>query len=346
MKFLFVLAFPMLLLFAVTPIPIEAQTPSQFIHLNQIGYLPTATKVAVLSNPQVGFNSADIYTPATQLQVRDANTDAILLNLSPVQWNSGATHEQSGDEGYWVDFSSFTQLGDFYLFDPDNNERSAVFTIGFDVYERALYDACRMFFYNRCNFAKSAPYAEANWTDALAFSNPLQDLNCRYIHDPTNASLEKDLSGGWFDAGDYNKYVTYTYTTLHDLLWAYEENPEAFSDATNIPESSNGLPDLLDEVKWELEWLMKMNNSDGTTHLKMGSRNYSENTASPPSANTDPRYYGPTCTSASVAVASVFAHAAKVFSKFPTTQSFAQQLETRAIASWAYVEPLLRANNL
>jgi len=203
-----------------------------------------------------------------------------------------------------------------------------------------------MFFYNRCNFAKQAPYAEPGFSDGVAFSNNLQDANSRYVLDKNNAATEKNLSGGWYDAGDFNKYVTFADRVMHDLLSAYEENTAVFTDDFNIPESGNGIPDILDELKWQLDWLLKMNNSDGSTHIKIGSQNYSDNTLTPPSSNIDPRYYGPTCSSASISVAGVFAHAALVMQQIPALSGYAQILRNRAITSWNYVLPLLNNNTL
>jgi len=83
---------------------------------------------------------------------------------------------------------------------------------------------------------------------------------------------------------------------------------------------------------------MKMNNDDGSTIIKMGSQDHSENIASPPSLNSDRRFYGPTCSSASIAIASMFAHAAKVFRAYPAYQEFSNELEERAIRSWDHVQ--------
>jgi len=193
---------------------------------------------------------------------------------------------------------------------------------------------------------KAAPYAGANWTDNDNFRNDLQDANCRFVNDRTNASLERDLTGGWFDAGDYNKYTTFANSTVHMLLSAYEDNPAIFTDDWNLPESGNGIPDLLDEIKWELDWLLKMTNDDGTAIIKMGSISYSENVSAPPSANTDPRYYGPTCTSASINVAGMFAHAARIYDGLPGMTDFVTALETKAVAAWDYVEPLIENDQL
>ena len=325
---------------------IPAQQNSPFIHVDQFGYLPEASKVAVLSDPQIGFNANDSYTPPPILEIRDFNTNSIVFSVAPAQWKGGAIHEGSGDRGWWLDFSDLQIPGDYYIYDSQNDQQSAPFSISDEVYGNTLKAAARMFYYNRCNSSKEAPFAEAGWTDATNFTNPLQDANCRFIEDPNNPSLEKDLTGGWFDAGDYNKYVTFAYGAVHNLLWAFRENQQAFGDNWNIPESGNGIPDIIDELKWELDWLLKMNNPDGSTHIKMGSASYDENEMYPPSLNTDPRYYGPTCSAASIAVASMFAHAAVVFRRIPALQDYAEILETRAINSWNYVLPQLNSNTL
>lgn len=318
----------------------SAQSTSTFIHIDQFGYLPDATKVAVLSNPIEGYNSNLSYSPSAQLEVRNADTDAIVFTAAPITWNNGAIHSQSGDQGWWFDFSDLHTPGSYYIFDPQQDERSATFEINEKIYEEVLKAASRMFFYNRCGMAKTAPFAESNWTDGPSFS---QDAQARYYFDQNNTALQKDMSGGWFDAGDYNKYVTFANSAIHDLLWAYRENPDAFADDWNIPESGNDIPDILDEVKWELDWLFKMNNPDGSTHIKMGSISYDDNANTPPSTNTDTRYYGPTCTSASLAVAGMFAHAALVYQEVPGMEDFASQLRSRAISAWDYVIPKILA---
>lgn len=325
---------------------IIAQSYSEFIHVDQFGYLPDSEKIAVISDPQMGVNSNKSFNPSNTIELRNVSNNEVVYSNVPVPWKNGNTHEQSGDKGWWFDFSEFTTTGEYYIYDPDNNESSAVFNIQENVYQDVLKAAARMFYYNRCNDTKALPYAESPWTDAMNFLNPLQDANCRSVFDPTDTTLEKELSGGWFDAGDYNKYVTFAFTAIHDLLWAFEENPQAFGENWNIPESDNGIPDIIDEIKWELDWLFKMNNTDGSTIIKMGSQNHSNNLKTPPSLNTDQRFYGNTCTSASIAVSSMFAHAAYVFKKIPLLTTYSQELEQRAIQSWDYVLPFLANDTL
>ncbi len=325
---------------------LSAQSISDFIHVDQFGYTTNSTKVAVLSDPQIGYNAGSAYTAPVTMELRNTDTDAIVFSAAPTSWSSGATHGQSGDKGWWFDFSSYTTAGTYYVYDATNDERSADFIINDNVYNAVLKSAVKMFYYNRCNMAKVSPYAESNWTDGNNFENALQDANCRYVYDVSNAALEKDLTGGWFDAGDYNKYITFANSAVHELLSAYEDNPSIFTDDWNIPESGNGIPDILDEIKWELDWLLKMTNNDGTAIIKMGSISYSENEAAPPSANTDQRYYGPTCTAASIDVAGMFAHAARIYDGLPGMSGFVSDLEIKALAAWNYVEPLIGSNQL
>ncbi len=99
----------------------------------------------------------------------------------------------------------------------------------------------------------------------------------------SDVSQIKDLHGGWFDAGDYNKYTSWTARAVIVLLRAYEENQNAFGDDSGIAESGNGIPDILDEVKWALDWLERMQNVDGSLLCVQGLDH-----ASPPSVAPGP----------------------------------------------------------
>ncbi|MCB0762712.1 MAG: glycoside hydrolase family 9 protein [Flavobacteriales bacterium] len=331
---LFILLFPLM---------IAAQQEDIFIHVDQFGYHTDAEKVAVISNPQVGYNAASSYTPGPTLEVRTAASATVVFSGTPQAWNGGGVHDQSGDAGWWFDFSDFDTPGGYYIYDPTTEATSAVFEIWDEVYVGVMKAAGRMFYYNRCNAVKDAQHAGI-WWDELCFSHPLQDENCRFIEDPGNASLERSMPGGWFDAGDYNKYVTFAHSAVHNLLSAYEEHPEAFSDNWDLPESGNGIPDVLDELKWELDWLLTMVNDDGSVHIKVGSQSHDENALSPPSANTDQRFYGPTCSSASMAAASMLAHAAKVYGGIASFAGYAAQLQEVSMLCLNYSVPFVENN--
>jgi hypothetical protein len=308
---------------------------SKLIMIDQFGYRPDDKKIAVLADPQSGFNAAQSYQPGAILEVRKSADDAVVFSGAPQVWNKGATHAQSGDKGWWFDFSAVTTPDAYYIHDPQNNASSARFEIRRDIYFKVLKAAFKMFYYNRCTIAKVEPYADPRWVDDPSFSGKQQDGEARDVNDKKNAASAKDLSGGWFDAGDFNKYVTFAEGDIHQLLDAYTQNPDIWSDDFNIPESGNGIPDLIDEIIWEVDWLKKMQDTrDGGVHIKNGSIVYS--LGSPPSSDKAFRYYGPKCSSSTIAVASMFAHAAIVFAEIGGLTEYAEDLRNRAVLAWAW----------
>jgi endoglucanase len=309
---------------------------SAFIRIDQFGYRPNSAKVAVIATPQNGFDAPSSFNPSTgnnQYQLRRWSDDGVVFTGSLVSWNNLSTDVNSGDKCWWFDFSSVTTPGTYYVFDVGNNAGSYRFEIAENVYNDILKAAVRMFYYNRCGFEKKAAHAGANWADGASFNGPGQDKNCRSVLDRNNAATEKDLSGGWWDAGDYNKYVTFATQPVHQLLDAYEQNKDLWGDDYNIPESGNGFPDLLDELKWELEWLKKMQLPDGSVLIKMGCLvNTDGESTLPPSTDPRKRYYYPGgCSSSAIAEAGMFAHAALVYKTFPSQQAFADDLRQRAV---------------
>jgi endoglucanase len=311
-----------------------------FIRIDQFGYLCNSRKVAVIVDPQVGYNANDSYSPGTgtgQYQLRRWLDDEVVFTGTLTIWNNGATQAQSGDKGWWFDFSSVTLPGSYYVYDLRTRSGSYRFEIGANVYDEVLKQACRMFYYQRCNFAKDTPYADPKWTDAAAFEGALQDRHARSRWDKNNPATEKDVSGGWFDAGDLNKYVILTVEPLTQLLETYRLHPSVFQENLNLPESGNGIPDILDEVKFELDWLEKMQDATGTggLMLKVGSDNFTLYT--PPSTDINKRYYLPECTSATLSGAAVFALAANIYRSLniPSMATYADDLQTRAVNAWS-----------
>ncbi len=327
-----------LLLIFLLPIACFAgpSTTSAHIHIDQFGYRPSAQKVCIISDPQVGFNGAESFSPGSTYEVKRWSDDVTVFSAAITAWNGGATHAQSGDKVWWFDFSSVTTPGDYYIYDPTNSVGSFQFSISDDVYNVAMKQALRMFYLQRCGTPKTATHAGA-WQDVVCHNHALQDLKCRSVSQPNNAGTEKNLSGGWHDAGDFTKYVNFTWAPVHSLLFAYQENPMVFGDANNIPESGNGLPDLLDELKWELDWLLKMQLTDGSVLMKVGVPCFEA--ASPASADLTQRLYGPAQASATRAVASMFAHAAIVYGSLgdPAMDAYAATLLQKAELAWTWI---------
>lgn len=306
------------------------------LHVDAFGYLPAEPKIAVIASPQQGYNAPAPLSPAATYRVKRWYDNATVYSGSTVVWQGGTTHDQSGDKVWHFDFSTLTQPGQYYLFDSVNALRSNPFAVSDCALDAPLRAALRTLYYQRCGMGKALPFADSNWVDAGAcHRGALQDLACRSIQNPTPASA-RDLHGGWHDAGDYNKYVNFTYGTLLDLLLAFEENPAAWGDDNGIPESGNGAPDLLDEVKYELDWLRRMQQSDGGVLCVVGVQNFAS--ASPPSADQAQRFYGPATSSATLSAAAVFALAARQFAMLPAFSAYADTLTTAASNAWTWAE--------
>lgn len=340
------------------PLPISPSPfiPTQMIQKNilvdQFGYRPNDKKVVVIKNPQLGFDANQKFIPGLIYEVRNINGNQLTYSTTPMAWNNGATQVSSGDKGWWVDISSVTTEGSYYLLDVTNNVRSPIFKISQNVYNDILKTVIKTFYYQRSGTAKLATHAGTCWEDSISYFRPNQDSNAesllRYQSPNIYPSKKIDLSGGWFDAGDTNKYTTFAVEPISQLLMAYDEKPQIFTDNYNIPESGNGIPDILDEVKWELDWLKKMQdaNTDGSLALKIGQLSSSSTNAAPPSIDTNAKYYIPTCTSSTITGAIAFAQGSYVFSKIPSLQGESVVLLSRALNAWNNFLPRFNANSL
>lgn len=216
--------------------------PSPFrIFVNQAGYPPQSQKIAVLPFPAERFSITDL--------------------SGSIQWE-GPVHfhgldEASGDKVYQADFTDFTKPGAYRV--QAEGESSAVFRIGENVYDQVFHDVAKAFYFLRCGCELEEPYAGiyhhgvCHHTPAVLWSN---------------RSVSLDVSGGWHDAGDYGRYVTPGACAAAHLLYAYSMFPEAFDQLKlNIPETT--MPDILSEVRYELEWLLKMQRPDGGVYHKV-----------------------------------------------------------------------------
>jgi hypothetical protein len=308
--------------------PAAAQTNSKYIVIDQFGYLPNAHKVAVIRDPQTGFDAAESFAPSANYAVVDAVSKKTVFTGAPVVWKGGNTDASSGDKAWWFDFSALTTPGSYFVLDMDKNVKSFEFEISPVVYNSVLRHAMRSFFYQRAGFAKAAQYAGTGWADGASHLGPLQDKNARPYNEKGNAAKEADVSGGWYDAGDLNRYTNWTASYVVDFLRTYREAPEIWTDDYNIPESGNGVPDILDEVRWGIDHLLRLQRADGSV-LSIVSCAH----ASPPSSATEQSLYGLPSTSATLNTAAAFAFAAKIFGDRGAT-AYATQLRAAAINAW------------
>lgn len=213
------------------------------ILINQIGYKPYAPKTAVFRNAadETEFsviNAADGKTVYTgSLYGKRKNTEADEIDL-------------------YGDFTDVSESGEYYI-SCDGLDDSYTFTVDEDVYHDVMNDMVRMIYLQRCGCDVEDSvfgHTACHTSEALVYGT---DDN--YI----------DVSGGWHDAGDYGRYVTPVSKTIADLLNAYTYNPVIFGDDMGVPDSRNGIPDVLDEVRYGLEWLLKMQDVSGGVHHKV-----------------------------------------------------------------------------
>ena len=319
-------------------------SPKNYIRVDQFGYLPTVNKVAVIAKPLEGFNKdVGIYlNVGVPVELVDTVSKAVIFSAFAKTWNGGSKDDLSGDYGYWFDFSSVQRAGTYVIrvTQLDGQKVSSYpFRIATDVYEDVLRATANFFYYQRVNQPKTAEYASgAPWVDGAWFGRPNQEPAAKFLDDP---SITRDLSGGWIDAGDPNKYVTFASDPVHSLLRTYTDHPK-FWDGFDlrIPESGDAVPDILDEVQYEIEWVKKMQDygtatASGGIHQKMG---ILEDGAyiSPPSSDTRLRYYNKICVSSTITGAGMFAHAAAIYKNIPSLRAESDALIARAEAAWKY----------
>lgn len=309
-----------------------ANGPVPVIVVDQFGYRPRDAKVAVLRSPVTGYDTAGDYRPGPRIEVVDADTGTVVRTGSAAAWHGGDVDTASGDRAWWFDFSDLRDPGSYFVRDPARGVRSGTFDIAPRVYEPVLRAALRTFFYQRAGQEKTQETAGA-WQDKASHLGPDQDPAARSWLAQDDASTARDLRGGWYDAGDYTKYTSWHAGYVLALLQTHREHPDLIGDDLGIPESGNGVSDLLDEIDWGLSWLVRAQQPDGSV---ISIERLDQ--ASPPSAARGPSYYGPPTTHATQRAAAALAFASTVYAESgsPRLAARSADLVRRAQAAWAW----------
>ncbi len=282
------------------------------LRANQVGYLPQFAKRATLAT------AAD--APATWQLV-----DAAGQVLATGSTRPFGDDPDSGERVHQLDFSGYRTPGDGLRLRV-GAETSTPFAISTAAYERLVRDAFKYFYHNRSGIPIEEPYAGGQqWTrpaghlsDRTAPCAP--DAGCDYV---------LDVSGGWYDAGDHGKYVVNGGISAWTLLALYERmlhrasgELERFGDGKlGIPEQGNGVPDLLDEARWEVEFLLRMQVPEGKpragmAHHKIHDEKWTSIGTRPPTDTAEigmRRFLRPVSTAATLNLAAVAAQAARIW---------------------------------
>jgi endoglucanase len=275
-----------------------AQNKSLQIKLDQVGYLPESAKLAVVTAPAKTFEVK---------RVAD-NTTVFKGQLGPATLDP-----DTGDSVQIADFTPLRETGTYYL-DVPGVGQSWTFSIRPDVFSRTYYLAMRAFYGQRCGTAVDLGPEFPGYTHRACHLKG-------EFHASSGKQGERDNIGGWHDAGDYGRYVVNSGITTGTVLWTWEIfGPKLKDIKLNLPESGNGTPDILNEARWNLEWMLKMQDEDGGVWHKQTSKHFSEFVMPEddylPSEviGTGREPYKSTCATADLAA--VAAIAARVYSPF------------------------------
>ena len=338
----------LLFLFVFAAQAVFAAAVSEMIVVDQIGYRVNSDKWFMIKNPITGYDSAITYVPGANAQLRRASDDVSVMTIPLTAWNGGATDTNfSGDRVWQGNFSSYTTPGTYHIYDPANDRQSYNFEIGDNVYSGALEATVKSYYFNRSNIEKTSLHAGV-WTHGLDHS---QQLTAR-LYDASlggiQAGTERDITMGWWDAGDYRKYTSWMGAVIWDLAYAYEWYPDRFSDSTNIPESGNGVPDILDEIKWQLDWNLKMQEINPASPrfgalysgcFVVSGINGTGNDIGDPVTDDRPYFYANYSTAATAAGAATYAIGARLFAPYESAYpGYSAQLRTAAERAWAFLQ--------
>lgn len=279
------------------------------IAVNQLGYLPGAFKSATLRGTALG-NTARLIDEATGEAAVEKEIDG------------GIFDPDTGDNEALFNFTSVAAEGTYHI--ESGEAVSPSFNISKDSYKEAFNAALKMLYYQRCGTELTPEFAGD-------FAHPVCHSDRAILYEDKSVTL--DVSGGWHDAGDYGRYPVSGAKAAADIMLAYENYPEVFTDDVGIPESGNGVPDVLDEARYELDWLLKMQASDGGVYHKVTCAVFPG--FIPPEDETDPLIIMPPTTTATGDFVGTMAIAARVYKDFD--KAYAEKCLEAAKKSMEYL---------
>ena len=228
---------------------VQPQTDTSAIFFNQLGYLPSRSKIATIRE------RGNFFTIRSQHDNNVAHHAAL---------SAAAFDAASGDWVQKADFSALKTPGQYTL-QLDSGSTSSPFTISNDMYQFALWQTTRAFYGQRCG---------CNVNLGAGYEHPPCHLHAAYHPSSGRSGLLKN-HGGWHDAGDYGRYMVNSGITTGTLLWAWEMYSATLHPlALQIPESGGKVPDFLAEVQWNLEWMLTLQDEDGGVWHKQTSERF------------------------------------------------------------------------
>ena len=284
-----------------TQLSADAQKLADQIRLNQVGYYPNTSKIAIVTG-KVAYESFCIVSADGE----DTLYEGGLGKEMKSAYSSTVTRI--------ADLSAFRKTGDFIL-RIRGVKQSFPFQIDNSVYHELGKAVLKGFYYQRSSMALEEKYA-GKWNRGSGHSDAVVLIHPSAVTDDRPAGTKISSPGGWYDAGDYNKYIVNSGITMYTLLSAFEDFPNYYDTLkTNIPESQDKLPDVLNEVLYNLRWMFTMQDPfDGGVYHKCTNAEFDGMVM--PGVTKTPRYVVQKSTAATLDFAAVMAQSARVFKKF------------------------------
>jgi endoglucanase len=285
------------------------------VRLNSIGFLPDKQKRATIASPCSTFTVC-----------RAADDTAVYGGTVTGPFAS----DDTGETVYIADFSDVTETGAFYL-SVDGVGKSTQFSISETIYNDVFKTLMLGMYLWRSGTAVSARY------DGVRYSHAASHMNDAYLYYITGEHTIKDGKRGWYDAGDFGKYVANAGITLGMMFKAWEHFQTAIETVgIEVPESGGTYPDYLDEIKWEMDWILTMQYPDesGRVSHKLTARNFASFIM--PEQDTSLRYFVPWSSAATADFVAVCAIASRVCA--PYDAAFAQKCRDAAEKSHAFLD--------
>ncbi len=234
---------------------IIGQDDNEAVRVNQLGYYTTEQKRCTF-----------IYSCGDLFDVVNAETNKIAYTGAIVHRTEDS---YTGETNYYGDFTNLQVPGTYFI-RSQNGLVSQKFVINGDPYAELSGAALRMLSYQRCGLDLG------EWAGAL--SHPACHLReaTLYYTDTNSYTI-----GGWHDAGDFGRYVCTGTKAVNDLMLAYMTAPDEFNDDNHGPDSGNGIPDVMDEARFEMDWLLRMHEDDGGVFNKVTSEGFPDDFMAP-----------------------------------------------------------------
>jgi len=298
-------------------------------YVNQMGYLPQSKKTAIVAVAALENETPSLDMNSIQVCTADGNC-IMEKNLVPKGFDKTA-----GDYVWQADFSELTQPGTYIIKAGDTI--SYPFRIGAELYSELNVLLCKMLYFQRCGMELEEKYA-GKFARPTCHMEPTvlwEEFLQNKAGELAAESMQKfDIRGGWHDAGDFGRYSTAGACALAHILYAYRFFPESFTQELNIPESGNDIPDILNECRYELDWLLQMQTDDGGVYHKHTTEHHAPFVM--PHEDLEPMILLPISSMAVGDFAAVMALASRIYRPFDA--EFADKAFAAALKSYHWLE--------